>query len=40
MDYFLTRHLLGIFVGVPDMLKETTGYETIGDIRPDEMKFA
>jgi quercetin dioxygenase-like cupin family protein len=39
-DYFENLHLLGIFVGVPDMLKETTGYKTIGDIRPEEMKIA
>lgn len=31
-DYFETLHLLGIFVGVPDMNKATTGYELLGPI--------
>src|SRR6516225_4075 len=29
-DYFENLHLLGIFLGVPDMNKETTGYVAEG----------
>lgn len=35
-DYFENLHLLGIFLGVPNMDKETTGYVSEGEIRDDE----
>ena len=31
-DYFENLHLVGIFVGVPNMDKETTGYVSLGPI--------
>jgi len=39
-DYFENLHLIGIFVGVPDMNKETTGYETIGNIEDSDKTLA
>ncbi|HZP21641.1 MAG TPA: cupin domain-containing protein [Bauldia sp.] len=39
-DYFENLHLVGIFVGVHDMRKETTGYVSLGEITPAEMTVA
>src|ERR1700732_2086704 len=35
-DYFENLHLVGIFLGVPDMNKETTGYIAEGPIQKRE----
>lgn len=35
-DYFENLHLVGIFLGVPDMNKETTGYVAEGEIQESE----
>jgi quercetin dioxygenase-like cupin family protein len=35
-DYFENLHLIGIFLGVPDMNKETTGYVAVGPIEESE----
>jgi quercetin dioxygenase-like cupin family protein len=35
-DHFDNLHLIGIFLGVPDMDKETTGYESCGEIKDEE----
>jgi quercetin dioxygenase-like cupin family protein len=35
-DYFENLHLVGIFLGVPDMDKETTGYAAAGEIQEVE----
>jgi len=39
-DYFENLHLIGIFVGVPDMNKETTGYFSLGSITEAEKTVA
>jgi len=39
-DYFENLHLIGIFVGVPDMNKETTGYVSLGSITDAEKTVA
>jgi len=36
-DYFEDLFLIGIFLGVPDMDKKTTGYESCGEILEKEM---
>ena len=35
-DYFENLHLVGIFLGVSDMNKETTGYVAEGEIQENE----
>lgn len=35
-DYFENLFLIGIFLGVPNMDKETTGYESCGEIAEEE----
>ena len=37
-DYFENLHLIGIFVGVPNMDKETTGYVSLGPITDAEKR--
>jgi oxalate decarboxylase/phosphoglucose isomerase-like protein (cupin superfamily) len=37
-DYFENLHLVGIFVGVPNMDKETTGYVSLGAIIDGEKR--
>jgi len=39
LDYFNNLELIGIFVGVPDMKKKTTGYESKGKVLDHERIF-
>lgn len=39
LDYFQPLILIGIFSGVNNMDKKTTGYESLGEILPGEMKL-